>query len=318
MKTTATDSGEVRSRATIAISGASGFIGSALTEFLERRGNEVRRFVRRPARGKGEIAWDPQGGTIDASALEGVEAIINLAGEPLAQRWTDEVKRRIRDSRVNGTALIAKAIAEMTTKPRVFLSGSAIGIYGDRGEEILDENSSLGDDFLAGVCKDWEGATKPAEDVGVRVVHLRTSLVLGRGGGVLPKLLLPVRFGVGGKIGSGQQWMSWIDLSDYIDAIIFLIRNSTISGPVNLSSINPVTNREFANVAGRVLGRPSLFAVPSFAVRLMMGEMGDETVLASQRVLPRRLIEARFDFSYPTLESSLRRETTQSARSVGH
>lgn len=317
MTTDVLDGRDERSKSIIAISGASGFIGSALVKHLQHRGNDVRRLVRRPARAQGEIAWDPAGGTIDSSALEGVEGIINLSGESLAQRWTDDVKRRIRESRVSSTTLLAKTIAGMSTKPSVFLSGSAIGIYGDRGSEILDEESSLGDDFLASVCKDWEAATKPAEDAGIRVVHLRTSVVLGRDGGALPKLLLPVKLGIGGKIGTGQQWMSWIDLVDYAEAINLLLRNQTVSGPVNLCSINPVTNAEFAATAARVLGRPSLFAVPTFAVRFAMGEMGEDTVLASQRVLPRRLTEARFDFAYPTLEASLRREITRSKRSVG-
>ena len=186
-------------------------------------GGEVRRLVRRAARSPGEVSWDPTRGTIDADALEGVDAVINLAGENLAQRWTDDIKRRIRDSRVQSTTLSPRRSRRSPRKPRVFLSGSAIGVYGDRGDEVLDESSSLGDDFLASVCKEWEAAAEPAADAGIRVVNLRTGIVLSREGGALPKMLLPFRFGVGGKIGSGRQWMSWIALADYVDAVAFLL-----------------------------------------------------------------------------------------------
>jgi uncharacterized protein len=292
----------------VAISGSSGLIGSALVHRIERSGGEVRRLVRRAARSPGEVAWDPARGTIDADALEGVDAVINLAGENLAQRWTDAIKRRIRDSRVQSTTLIARTLATLAGKPRVFLSGSAIGIYGDRGGEVLDESSALGDDFLASVCKEWEAAAEPAVDAGIRVVNLRTGIVLSREGGALPKMLLPFRFGVGGKIGSGRQWMSWIALADYVDAVMFLLTNESMRGPVNLVSVTPVTNDEFAHTIARVLGRPAVFAVPSFAMKLVMGEMAEDTVLASQRVAPRRLLDGGFQFVFPTLESALRSE----------
>ena len=292
----------------VAIAGSSGLIGAALAHRIERNGGEVRRLVRRAARSPSEVVWDPARGTIDADALEGVDAVINLAGENLAQRWTDGIKRRIRDSRVQGTTLIAKTLASLAGKPRVFLSGSAIGIYGNRGDEVLDESSALGSDFLASVCQEWEAAAEPAVDAGIRVVNLRTGIVLSREGGALPKMLLPFKFGVGGKIGSGRQWMSWIALADYVDAIAFLLTNESMRGPVNLVSVNPVTNDEFAHTIARVLGRPAVFAVPSFALKLVMGEMAEDTVLASQRVAPRRLVDGGFEFVFPTLESALRTE----------
>jgi uncharacterized protein len=299
---------ETSTRLVVAISGSSGLIGSALVHRVERTGGEVRRIVRRAARSPQEVSWDPVRGTIDADALEGVDAVVNLAGENLAQRWTDDVKRRIRDSRVQGTSLLARTLATLAVKPRVFLSGSAIGAYGDRGDEVLDESSALGSDFLASVCKAWEDAAEPAADAGIRLVKLRTGIVLSRDGGALPKMLLPFRFGVGGRLGSGRQWMSWIALADYVDAVAFLLGAESISGPVNLVAINPVTNDEFTHTIARVIGRPAIFRVPSFAMKLVLGEMAEDTVLASQRVAPRRLLDAGFEFSFPTLESALRFE----------
>ena len=299
---------ETSIRLVVAISGSSGLIGSALVHRIERHGGQVRRLVRRAARSSAEVSWDPTRGVIDADSLEGVDAVINLAGENLAQRWTDDIKRRIRDSRVQSTTLLAKTIATLAGKPKVFLSGSAIGVYGSRGDEMLDESSSLGDDFLASVCKDWEAAAEPAADAGIRVVNLRTGIVLSNEGGALPKMVLPFRFGVGGKIGSGRQWMSWIALADYIDAVALLLTTESMRGPVNMVSINPVTNEEFAHTIARVLGRPAMVPVPSFALKLMMGEMAEDTVLASQRVAPRRLLDGGFQFTFPTLESALRSE----------
>jgi conserved hypothetical protein TIGR01777 len=299
---------ETWTRMTVAISGSSGFIGSALVHRLEKRGARVLRLVRRPARSTREVSWDPARGSIDAGALEGIDALINLAGESLAQRWTDDVKREIKESRVRGTLLLAKTLASMSVKPRAFLSGSAIGVYGDRAGELLDETSAPGNDFLASVCKEWEAATAPAAEAGVRVVNLRTGLVLGRDGGALPKILLPFRVGLGGKLGSGHQWMSWIALTDYTDVVAFLLTMESIGGPVNMVSVNPVTNEEFTQAVARVLGRPALFTVPAFAMKLVLGEMAQDTVLASQRVMPRRLLDAGFDFACPTLESALRLE----------
>ena len=295
-------------RTVIAVSGASGLIGASVVRFLEGHGHEVRRLVRRAARTSLEIAWNPEDNSIDAAHLEGVDAVIHLAGENLSQRWTNETKRRIRDSRVNGTRLLSSAIASLAVKPSIMLSGSAIGIYGDRGDDTLDEDSPLGADFLASVCQEWEAAATPASAAGIRVVNLRTGLVLSRHGGVVGKLLLPFRLGAGGRLGTGRQWMSWIGLTDYTAAIALLLRNTSLSGPVNLVAPNPVTNTEFTRVLGTVLGRPSMFTVPKFAMRLALGQMADDTILASQRVRPRRLLESSFNFSAPTIESALRAE----------
>ena len=295
-----------RSLRCVAISGASGLIGSALVREFTSRGAEVRPLVRHAPRAPNEIAWDIDAGTIDVAKLEGVGAVIHLAGENLAQRWSSEIKRKIRDSRVKGTTLLARTLASLTTKPPVLLSGSAIGIYGSRGDETLDESSSLGDDFLAEVCKAWEAASMPAADAGIRVVSLRTGLVLSEEAGLLPKLLLPFRAGIGGKLGSGKQWMSWISLADYVRAVMYLIDSDSAKGPVNLVSPNPARNEEFTEVLARVLKRPSLFTVPAFAMKLAMGEMAEETALASQRVRPARLMQLGFEFQQPTLESALR------------
>jgi uncharacterized protein (TIGR01777 family) len=290
----------------IAISGSSGLIGSALARAFTASGHEVRPLVRRAARTPNEIQWQPEGDMIDASRLEGVDAIVNLAGENLGQHWTREVKRRIRESRVKGTQLLARTIASLAAKPQVFISGSAIGIYGSRGDEPLDEMSTLGDDFLAGVCKEWEAAAAPAEQAGVRVVLARTSLVLSRDGGVLPRFLLPFRLGVGGRLGSGKQWMSWIGIPDYVAATTRLLTDRSLLGPVNLASPNPVTNEEFSDTLANVLSRPAFFAVPEFVLKLVMGEMIEGTALASQRVRPHKLLEAGFTYQQPTLDSALR------------
>lgn len=295
-------------RTVIAISGSSGLIGSALVRALELRGHEIRPLVRREARTALEISWDPDRGTIDSARLNGVDSVIHLAGENIAQRWTDDVKRRIRESRTRATTLLCQTLASVAAKPAVLLSGSAVGIYGDRGSETLDEASALGDDFLASLCREWEAATKPAVDAGIRVVNLRTGLVLSRDGGALAKLLPLFRLGGGGKLGDGNQWMSWIALADYVEAIGFLIRTEGLTGPFNLVAPNPVTNEEFTHVLGHVLGRPEIFSVPRFALKFAMGEMAEATVLASQRVRPRKLLESGFAFAFSTLESALRGE----------
>jgi uncharacterized protein (TIGR01777 family) len=302
-------------RMTIAISGSTGLIGSAAVRGLEQRGHLIRRIVRHAARSDSEISWDPERKTIDTARLNGVDAVINLAGETLSQRWSEKVKLRIRESRVDGTTTLANAIASLETKPQALLSGSAMGIYGQRGDETLDESSPLGDDFLASVCKAWEAATEPAAAAGVRVVNLRTGLVISPNGGALERILPPFRLGAGGRLGSGRQWMSWIALGDYVSALAFLIDNASIAGPVNMVAPNPVTNEEFRRVLARVLRRPAIFHVPRAALTFALGEMAEATVLASQRVRPRRLLEAGFTFSSPTLEAALRAELTRSARS---
>jgi uncharacterized protein (TIGR01777 family) len=301
--------------AAIAVSGASGFVGSALVERLRTDRHVVRTLVRRPARTPGEISWDPAGGRIDAGSFEGIDAVVHLAGETLAQRWTADRMRRIRESRVAGTSLLAGALAGLAAPPAVLISASAIGYYGERGDEILDETSPAGaaDNFLASVCRDWEAATGPAAERGIRVVMLRNGIVLGRGG-VLAKMLPAFRLGLGGRLGDGRQWLSWIALADLVGIIAWLVSRSDLSGPVNAVSPNPVTNAEFTRTLGLVLHRPAVLPVPAAALRLALGrQMADETVLASQRVRPRRLLDAGYEFSLPTLEASLR--ATRSTRS---
>jgi len=297
-----------RAAARVAITGASGLLGSALAVRFREDGGTVHRLKRGTRALDPDIAWNPDADTIDAAGLEGVDAVVNLAGESLLQRWTEGRKRRIRESRVRGTALLARTLAGLRQPPRVLLSASAIGIYGDRGEEELDERSSAGSDFLASVAREWEQATEPARAAGIRVALLRTGVVLSRHGGALAKMLLPFRIGIGGRIGGGKQWMSWIALADWIRATLFLLSSGALAGPVNLVAPNPVPNQVFAKTLARVLSRPALAPVPSGAIGLLFGEMGRATILASQRIHPRRLLEAGFEFEYPTLEGALREE----------
>ena len=290
----------------IAIAGASGLVGTALIPALEAQGHEVTRLVRTAARA-GEIEWHPNKDEVSAASLEGFDIIINLAGENIAGgRWTDEQKRKIRDSRVNGAHLLSEAIAKIERKPRAFVCASATGIYGDRGDEILDEQSESGGGFLAGVCREWEMACDLAVKAGVRVVNLRFGPILAREGGMLAKLLTPFKMGMGGKVGSGKQFISWISLEDAINAIVLAINDESIRGPLNVVSPNPVTNEEFTKTLGHVLNRPTALAMPAFAARLAFGEMADEMLLVSQRVMPKRLNAAGFEFKYPGLESALR------------
>jgi len=247
-------------------------------------------------------------GVLSPGDLEGADAVVHLAGEPLAHRWTDERKRAIRESRVRGTELVARTIAALDRRPRVLLSGSAIGIYGDRGDEPLDEESALGGGFLAGIAREWEAASVAAADAGVRVVLLRTGIVLSPKGGALERLLLPFKLGVGGPIGSGRQWMSWISLDDQVRAMEHALATTGLHGPINLVSPNPVTNAEFAATLGRVLSRPALVPVPAFALELAYGEMARATILAGQRVLPKVLLRTEFTFAHPTLDEALRFE----------
>ncbi|CAN5784087.1 hypothetical protein BH23GEM3_BH23GEM3_06010 [soil metagenome] len=293
----------------IAVSGSTGLIGSALVDSLRRDGHQIRRMVRsRPSPGSEHILWDPESGTLDPGALVGVDAVVHLAGENVGERWTAEKKARIRDSRVRGTRLLAEAIAALDEPPRVLVCASAVGIYGDRGDEILDEDSRAGLDFLARVGQEWEAASEPAAECGARVVKLRFGVVLSPRGGALEKMLLPFRIGVGGKVGSGQQWMSWISLTDAVAAIRFALETATLEGPVNTVAPHPVTNAEFTGALGDVLGRPTVMTVPAFALRLAYGEMADATLLASQRARPRKLQEAGFRFQHPELRDALRAE----------
>lgn len=292
----------------VAVTGATGLIGTALVDHLRASGARVRRLVRPGRAGADDIEWDPMRGVLAPNALDGVDAVVHLAGEPIAQRWTSEKKKSIRESRVRGTELLARRIADAGTKPRVLLSGSAVGFYGDRGDEPLDESSAQGNDFLAGVVREWEDATRAAAAAGVRVALLRTGLVLSPKGGAIQRLLLPFKMGVGGPIGSGRQWMSWISLHDHVRAVAHAMAKDTLTGPVNLVAPNPVTNAEFAITLGRVLTRPAIVPVPAFALELLYGEMARATILSGQRVLPKALVRSGFEFAHPALEQALRFE----------
>lgn len=292
----------------VLIAGATGLVGTALTHSFARKGSAVTHLVRTsPNAGTREVEWHPNKGEIDAAAIEGFDAVINLAGESIAEgRWTEEKKKRIRDSRVQGTQLLSETLAKISRPPKVFLCASATGVYGDRGEEILDEESAAGKGFLADVCREWEEATLAASNAGVRVVNLRFGPIFSSEGGMLPKLLTPFRLGVGGKIGSGEQYMSWVTMDDVVGVINFALEKDTLRGPLNVVTPNAVTNAEFTKTLGKVLSRPTFFMVPAFAARLAFGEMADEMLLASQRVVPKRLVEADYAFRYPELEGALR------------
>jgi uncharacterized protein (TIGR01777 family) len=292
---------------TVAIAGASGFLGTAFARHLTEAGHELRRIGRASSRGV-DFQWDLNAGRLDPAALDGADVVVNLVGENVAQRWTQEHKRAILTSRLRSTEILAKTMAAVRTPPRVFLSTSAIGIYGSRGSEALDESSAPGRGFLADVVQQWENAATPARDAGVRLVYPRLGLVMHPDGGVLAKLLPLFNVGGGGKIGRGDQWMSWIGMHDLVRALVFLMETEAITGPVNVTAPNPATNAQFSHTLGEVLHRPALATVPEFAVKLMFGEMGEETLLSGQRVLPRRLLDSRFQFDYPELAAALRRE----------
>jgi uncharacterized protein (TIGR01777 family) len=292
----------------VAITGSSGLVGTALIDALVAEGQLVRRLVRRPVRdAQHEIHWDPAANTIDAGQLVGVDAIVHLAGESLADhRWTEAVKARLRDSRILGTRLLCRTIANLASKPSVLVSASAIGFYGDRGAEIVNESSPPGRGFLAELCQDWEAETRSARDADVRVVNLRLGVVMSRRGGALGKMLTPFKLGLGGVIGSGQQYLSWISLDDVVSAIQFALSSAALAGPVNAVAPQPVTNREFTKTLGRVLRRPTVFPMPAFAARLAFGEMADEMLLGGVRVEPHVLASAGFAFQHPQLELALR------------
>ncbi|NCW44300.1 MAG: TIGR01777 family protein [Gemmatimonadaceae bacterium] len=299
-----------RPRLRIAITGASGFIGSQLAAFLSTGGHEVLRIGRGAVRpGIVDVSWDPHRGQLDGRALEGVDAVIHLAGASIAERWSETHKRAIRDSRVEGTSLLAHTLAGLSRKPRVLLSGSAIGVYGSCGDERLDERSPFGTDFLADVGRAWEQATAPAQQAGIRVVHLRTGIVQGAAGGALAKQAPLFKLGLGGPLGSGSQWVSPIALDDHIGAMHFCLMRDDIEGPVNLVAPEAVTNDTFTRVLAQVLSRPALAPAPAFALRLALGrEMADATVLASQRVVPGVLQAKGFRWRHATLEQMLRFE----------
>ena len=292
----------------ILVSGSHGLVGKALTHSLTDDGHEVVRLVRREHDfGSPEVEWYPDQGRIDAQHLEGIDAVVHLAGDNIATgRWTGQKKRTIRESRVQGTTLLSDTLASLSRPPSVFISASAIGFYGNRGDETLTEKSAPGNDFLAKVCIDWETATKSAAEKGIRTTHARFGVILDAREGALAKMLPPFRAGIGGKIGSGKQWMSWIALADVIGGLKFLLDAKSIAGPVNFVAPDPVTNAQFTSTLGRVISRPTIFPMPAFAARLAFGEMADALLLSSQRVDPAVLEDNGFMFSWPTLEPALK------------
>lgn len=293
----------------IVVSGSTGLIGSPLVEALQRRGDQVVRLIRRPqVANEPTLRWDPEGGTIDRAGLEGVDAIIHLAGENVFGRWSAAKKQRIRDSRVQGTRVVSDAIAALAKRPATLLAASAIGYYGDQADQRLTERSPppVGSDFLAEVARDWEAATASAARAGVRVVNMRFGVVLTPSGGALGKMLPPFRMGLGGPVGNGSQYVSWIELGDAVRAILHLLERIDLSGPVNMTAPTPVTNREMATSLGKVLHRPSIIPVPAFALKLAFGSDGAEMLQSGQRVLPERLLASGFQFRFETIEPALR------------
>lgn len=290
----------------ILITGASGLIGRALSAELRSQGHTVIAAVRRAPRSDAEVEWDPAAGVLAPSAFDGVDAVVHLAGAGIGdKRWSDAYKREILESRTKSTALLATTMASLASKPRVFLSGSAIGIYGVRGDESLDENASLGDGFLADVCKQWEAAAEPARAAGIRTVYLRTGIVLSREGGALKKQLPIFKLGAGGKFGNGKHWQSWISITDEVRAIIHLL-TSQLSGPVNLTAPEPVTNARFTKELGSALSRPTVLPIPSFGPKLLLGsELADALLFTGQRVIPGALTRDGFVFQHQTLDVAL-------------
>jgi uncharacterized protein (TIGR01777 family) len=284
----------------------SGLVGSQLAAFLGTAGHDVRGIVRRKSGAAGEVLWNPSGRIIDAGALEGMDAVVHLAGESIAGgRWSSESKQRILASRIDGTRLLCETLAGLSRRPRVLVSASAIGFYGDRGDVMLDENSAVGEGFLPDVCRQWEAATAPARDAGIRVVNLRIGVVLTPLGGALAQMLPPFRLGVGGPLGSGNQFVSWISLDDLMGAVLHCIATASLQGPVNAVAPAPVTNAALSRDLAAVLHRPALLKVPAFALRTLLGEMADALLLASARVLPHRLVESGFVFRGGRLHDAL-------------
>lgn len=290
--------------AKVLVSGASGLIGSALLRALQSSGYEVTRLVRSAIAGKGDVAWDPAR-PLAPESVSAFDAVVHLAGESIVGRWTDAKKRRVLESRVQGTRNLAEAVAAAPQRPRVFISASAIGYYGDRGEETLREESSSGNGFLPEVCRQWEAAAQPASAAGIRTAQMRFGVVLSASGGALQKMLPPFRMGVGGNIGSGRQWSSWIDIGDVVGAILHVIKTDTLRGPVNVGGPDPVRNAEFTKTLAAVLSRPAILPLPAFAARLVFGQMADELLLASQRVEPAKLSASGYVFKRPELRAAL-------------
>ena len=294
--------------ARVLVSGASGPIGKALLPSLRTNGAHITRLVRDNAppaySDEQTIPWHPEQ-PLSADALSGFDAVIHLAGETIVGRWTESKKNKIRDSRVIGTRNLAQSLAQAKHRPQIFLCSSAIGYYGNRGDEALTEESAPGTGFLAEVCQEWEAATHPAAEAGIRTVAIRTGVVLSREGGALAKMLPPFKMGVGGKIGDGRQWMSWIDVQDLVGAIHHILKSDLLYGPVNMVAPRPVTNAEFTQTLASVLSRPAVFAVPAFAVKLLFGEMGETVLLGSQRVEPTQLVSSGYPFRFRDLRASL-------------
>lgn len=290
----------------VLVSGAGGLIGAGLVRSLRAQGYEVLCLRRGPS-GNGAIGWDPAAGDLEGEALAGLDAVVHLAGENIAAgRWTPARKRAILDSRVQGTRLLCERLAGLGRRPAVLVCASAVGYYGDRGEVELDEHSPPGTGFLAEVCQAWEGAADPARLAGIRTAHLRFGMVLSGEGGALPRMALPYRLGLGGRLGTGRQYLGWISLADALRALGHLLENPGLAGPFNAVSPHPCTNAEFTRTLGQVLHRPTLFPVPAWAARLALGEMADELLLASTRALPRRLLASGFSYTHPELAPTLR------------
>lgn len=290
----------------VLITGASGLVGKELQRSLAAKGWDMLLATRKAPEAENEVQWDIETGFAEPERLEGIDAVVHLAGESVSGlRWNDEKKKAIRDSRVLGTRSVVNAISKLEKKPKVMVSASAVGFYGERGDEDLTESSTAGDNFLADVATAWEAEARRAEDAGIRTVLLRTGVVLSKEGGVLGTLLLPFKLGVGGVVGSGKQWISWISMDDHIAVINFVIENENIRGAINSVAPHPVTNEEFTKTLGEVLYRPTILPLPEFAVSMVFGEMGDALLLASTKVLPRRLGESAFEFKYPTLQEAI-------------
>jgi len=294
-------------RMKILVSGSSGLIGRALVSFLAAGGHHVTRLVRSSlSPGEAQVFWNPAVGTVNAAGLEGFDAVVHLAGENIAERWTAKKKARIYESRAKGTRLLSESLGQVSKPPKILACASASGYYGDCGDEVVTEDRPAGSGFLARVCQEWEAATEPALRRGIRVINLRTGIVLTPAGGALASMLFPFRMGLGGRLGSGRQFWSWVAIDDVLGGILHTLTTETLHGPVNVAAPNPVTNREFTEILGRVLERPTVFPIPSFAVRLALGRMADELLLASARLAPARLLASGYQFRYSNLEDALR------------
>lgn len=297
-----------RNNGPVLLSGASGLVGTSLRHALVRRHSSLRQLVRGTARELGQIMWNPDArpAVADKDALEGCSAAFHLSGANIAgKRWTAAYRKELVASRVETTRVLAETLASLRIKPKVLIVASAVGFYGDRGDEVLDESSSAGTGFLADLCRNWEKAAQPAQDAGMRVVYARFGVVLGKRGGALAKMLPLFRAGLGGRLGSGRQWVSWISMEDAVAALLFAADTSSIAGAMNLTAPHPVTNNELTHTLARALHRPSMMPAPAFALRLALGQMANETLLASQRAVPRKLLEVGFHFTHPALDDAL-------------